>query len=76
MNAILKDHLGNESSMRAMFVGVVAIIFIVWAIICVWKMEIVDMPPGITAVIMAIFTAKVWQKYAEVNAPISEGGAQ
>lgn len=65
MSKWLQDDKGNESSLRKLMAVWMIGVFTVWAIISIWKMELMDLPAMIGTVIMFILGAKVWQKYAE-----------
>ena len=69
MNKFLQDNQGNESSLRLMMAWAFVIIFAVWAVVCLVKMDLVDLPTQIALAVGAILTAKVWQKNVENKSP-------
>jgi uncharacterized membrane protein len=69
MNKFLQDSQGSESSLRMIMAIWMLVVLAVWAIICLWKEAILDLPTGICALVMFILGAKVWQKYAENKSP-------
>jgi len=65
LNKYLQEDNGGESSLRLIMAWWCIGVFVVWAIISLWKEALMDLPETISLVIMAILTAKVWQKGKE-----------
>jgi xanthine/uracil permease len=68
MNKFLHDNQGNESMMRLMMAWAFIVIFSVWAVICLVKMELFDIPIGIGSIIGVILAAKYGQGKTENEA--------
>jgi len=69
MNKFMHDNQGSESSLRLMMAWSFIVVFAVWGAVSLIKVELVDLPTQIALVVMAILTAKVWQKSVENKAP-------
>lgn len=67
MSDFLKDHNGNNSSMR-LFVGIWLIgVLGAWMFIVVVTRTLPDLPTSIAGIVVAAFGAKIGQKMVEVN---------
>lgn len=69
MAKFFQDDKGNGSSMRLLMAVWMIGVFAVWAAISLWKVELQELPVAIATLIMAILTAKVWQKNVEAKTP-------
>lgn len=54
-----------ESSMRFVAVYSVLLVSIIWAAVCLWRLEIVDIPSGVVAFIAVAIAGKATEKFAE-----------
>jgi hypothetical protein len=54
-----------ESSMRFVAVHSVLLTSIIWAVVCLWRLEIVDIPSGVVAFIAVAVAGKATEKFAE-----------
>lgn len=62
-------HAGSSnSSMRFIAITVIINIMVVWSIVCIRKLDLVDIPWGVIAIATLVVTGKVLQKtFAETK---------
>ena len=62
----------GTSSMRAIAIFVVLNVMIVWSLVCIKKLDIVDIPFGVVSMVALVITGKVIQRMSEGNDQIPE----
>lgn len=68
-SSFLQDDKGNNSSTRLGTLLWLVGILVAWLYVVFTTKSMPDFPPGVLAIVGMILTAKVSQKYVEVQAP-------
>lgn len=62
---MFQEDNGGYSMLRILIVACYALVFVVWAYVCIRTKAVIDLPGGVVTVLMGELTAKVWQKREE-----------
>lgn len=70
---MFQEDNGGYSMLRTLIIGCFVIVFSVWSYVSLSLKSMVDIPAGVVTLLMAMLTAKVWQKNFEQKNNTTQG---